>query len=127
MTLMRNKPFLLLVLISLFLGFYWYEIRPAKIRHDCSWVKVVEEGAPPRPAMTEDELRQKGLLEDCSKWYKSIFEGNEFAAGFRSSCEDENKRKIEEYKTPREAISPKEWWRKAREEEYKFCLHDKGV
>lgn len=29
---------LLLIIVASFL-FYWFELRPAKIRHDCSWIQ----------------------------------------------------------------------------------------
>lgn len=35
--LKQYKYIILILLIVLGFIFYWYEIRPAKIRHNCSW------------------------------------------------------------------------------------------
>lgn len=53
---------LVIVVSSMVSAFYWYELRPAKIRHDCSW--------------------------------KERSDGS---------------------------------WREARDKEYDFCLHEKGL
>jgi hypothetical protein len=34
---------------------------------------------------------------------------------------------IAEYKSPLKVTPAKDWYEKADEDEYKFCLHDKGL
>ena len=86
--------------------FYWYQIRPAQIKHDCSWVRHYKPGKPAEPPMTETELSEKGIIKSCD---------------------------LNDIKSP----SPPSWLdkygeslliiRSRCEEEYKFCLHDKGL
>ncbi len=102
--------------------FYWYEVRPAKIRHDCSWVKHTSGFVDAIPAMTEDELWQKGLLRDCSTAYESVF-----YESVTTLCESSNSRIIEKYKNAIDAVPAKEWWEPANPKEYAFCLHDQGL
>lgn len=105
--------------------FYWYEIRPAKIRHDCSWVKQTSPAISGRPAMTVEELTREGKLQNCdlnqnnqNEWWvnRSI-----------SLCEAHNEALIKEYSVPVQAQPVKEWWEEARPEEYKLCLHSQGL
>lgn len=129
----ENKYIILLILLALLLisgWFYWYEIRPAKIRQDCSWVKHTDEAIPARPAMSEEELKAKGFIKDCAKeelkfygefsTYQSIFAGKE-------GCERSNKQIVEEYKTARPAVLAKDWYSKAPEKVYDFCIKSRGI
>ena len=128
--LKENKKRLLLILLVVLLipsWFYWYEIRPAQIKHDCSWVRMTSPSKLAKPAMTEEQLRINGILEDCSKHNYVNAETNRFIRPLREVCESENKKKIEEYREGKAAVPAKEWWVQADEEEYKFCLHDKGL
>lgn len=122
---MKKKKIITLTGIMLLFAFlfYWHEIRPAQIKHDCSWVKNHSATIPAIPAMTESELKSKSMIQDCTKGYKSIF-----ADKINNSlCESNNQRLIEEYKTPRDAIPAKSWWESASPQEYQFCLHNKGL
>lgn len=115
----------LTVLVLLVIGgvlFYWFQYRPAQIRHDCSWVKVHSDGTPARPAMKEAELKAQNLIKDCSNTYTSIFGNNT-----TNSCENNNQAVVEAYSKPQPAVSPSDSWRKATTSEYNFCLHDKGL
>lgn len=116
---------IIVVLCALSALFYWYEIRPTQIKHDCSWVKKIEEVIPAKPAMNEDELRVNGHLESCKD--EVIKPNSMFSNLFRDDCVSKNERTIEEYKTSRPAVPEKESWRQASGDEYKFCLHDKGL
>ncbi len=107
--------------------FYWFQFRPAQIKHDCSWVKQISWAKPAEPAMTEAQLKLKGMLEDCSKWDFIKTRPNSSLSGLQDYCESDNKRKVEEYKNGKPEVPAKEWWRKAKTEEYQFCLHDKGL
>lgn len=113
----------ILILSSLF---YWFQIRPSQIRHDCSWVKYTTGAIPAKPAMSEEELITKGIIKSCGVGEFKPGESTTF--GFlQTLCPDHNKRIIEEYKTSRPAVPEKESWGQAEEEEYKFCIHDKGL
>lgn len=127
----KYRVFLILIALLLLSGwFYWFQFRPAQIKHDCSWVKHTNEAIPARPTMSEEELKAEGLIKNCSeeetKGYKSIFE-NPYLSILKNECPRKNKQIIEEYKTARPAIPVKNWWVQADEYEYKFCLHDKGL
>lgn len=129
----RNKILLILLAFLLISGwFYWYELRPAKIRQECSWVKHTTEAIPAKPAMTEEELKAEGLLEDCSPEvakssgqvtgrYDKYFDED------KDTCDRKNRQVVYEYKIARPAIAAKDWYSKAKEQDYKFCLHDKGL
>lgn len=61
----QNKYRILLILLGLLLisgWFYWFELRPARIRHDCSWVQH-----PDDPTHWDSTL--KLFLEDYSIYY----------------------------------------------------------
>lgn len=113
--------------------FYWYEWRPTQIKHDCSWVKVDVKAIPAQPAISVEELKARGMIKDCtiaspspsSPSWLSKYNTNKFVSPF--SCEDTNQQVINNYKDYKPEIPAKEWWRKATENEYRFCLHDKGV
>lgn len=88
--------------------FYWYEWRPAKIKHDCSWVKRHQDAIPAKPGLTQEEIDK-----ECNK-----IVGNPFYKSMTCNLTP----------TPPEPAKPaKDWWAKASEAEYKFCLHDKGL
>ncbi len=124
----KNRLFLILLILLLISGcFYWFQIRPSQIKHDCSWIKHTNEAIPAKPAMNEEELRQKSVLKDCSLLKSLSAEGNPYAKIGLDSCEQENRRTIEEYKIARPAIPAKDWWVQADKDEYSFCLHDKGL
>lgn len=131
------RPSWMLSVTVLALGtflFYWFQLRPAQIKHSCSWIKEYVGGEPARPAMSEKEARSKGLLKDCSprpldlpnsasgNFLNSLFTPEALAA-----CEKENQRLILTYSTPRSAIPAKERVRKTTDNEYKFCLRDQGL
>lgn len=118
--------------------FYWYEYRPSRIKHDCSWVKFTEGGQAERPALTEAELKAKGLLKDCAKLKEQserIPAANSFSTKLldeaiqkeSDNCLADNKWTVEDYKTTKPEIPSKEKWREATSQEYQFCLHDKGL
>lgn len=116
-------PILLLTIASGL--FYWYEIKPAKIRHDCSWVKQTSPAISGRRAMTVEELTREGKLQNCNLSEK---DQNEWWSGRSISlCEGHNEAVIKEYSVPIQPQPAKEWWSEASQEEYKFCLQSKGL
>lgn len=135
---MKNKfsiDFLIcIVLLVLTALFYWFQIRPAQIKHSCSWAKEYVGGEPARPAMTESEVRNKGLLKDCSLRpldTSNSASGNLFNSLFTPEalavCEKENQRLISAYSKAKAKIPAKERQRKTTNDEYKFCLRDQGL
>jgi len=118
--------------------FYWYEYRPSRIKHDCSWVKYMEGGQVERPTLSENELKEKGLLKDCMKLKEQsekIPAANSYSAKLLNetiqkesdNCLADNKWLIEDYKSTKPAVPSMEKWRQATSQEYQFCLHDKGL
>ena len=133
---MKNKKLLILALLILMGSlFYWFQYRPAQIKHDCSWVKEVEAAIPSYPAMTENQLKQKGIVTNCSvsddsqtKTLDTFSTAEEVINQRRQElCLEQNQKIVELYRKPRNAVPEKEHWRKATNEEYKFCLRDKGL
>ncbi len=141
--------FLFVFFIGSFL-FYWYQIRPAQIKHDCSWVKMYSKAVPARPAMTKEELEAKGIIRTCKNEFELVskmvpnyninstdnptvlFDKNLSFDQKRivwnaTSCREDGDRVITEYKTAIEAVPAKDWYEAASKEEYTFCLHDKGL
>lgn len=133
----KHLLFIAFLLIILFLSFYWFAWRPAQIKHACSWVKWTIAAVPAYPAMTEAELKAQGLIKVClsptpTRIPRTSVEKS--VANFWNdlniqpdTCEQNNKKIIDEYSKPREAIPAKEGWDKATDDEYKFCLRDKGL
>lgn len=123
--------FLLLAIVSA-VGcylFYWYQIRPAQIRHDCSWIKKHTNSIPARTGLTEEQLQAKGMLKTCFPMPSR--ESNGFTpltnTGLENiACVFANRDTIDKYK-PQRYVPAKDWYEKATPQEYQFCLHDKGL
>jgi len=62
----KIKPYKIFLALFLIVAtwFYWFEVRPSRIKHSCSWVERYEEAKPEQLAMTEEELEEKGMLRD---------------------------------------------------------------
>lgn len=104
----KNKFGVLFILLIGVGFFYWFQVRPAQIKHDCSWVQRHQNSIPAEPGLTQEEIDK-----ECNKTYENSFL-KKLACGLspRSS-------------TP--AIPAKDWWGPATPQEYSFCLHDKGL
>jgi len=132
---------LIIFVLFIFVAFfYWLQLRPAQIKHDCSWTRAYVGGESAHPAMTEAELRSIGLLKNCELLPKIINNSGSASEAFHDSvfekrrmevisgaCEAENTKLISSYSKPRAAIPAKEQQRKTTDQEYKFCLRDKGL
>ena len=111
------------------IGFYWFQVRPAKIKHDCSWVEEHHAAVEGKEGKNEDQLRAEGLIKDCDEFGSgsdSISGVLPRYAGSREECEFQNRKTIilnKEVKPEPERTET----RKATDEEYKFCLHNKGL
>ena len=128
--------------------FYWYQIRPAQIRHDCSWVKQHSDATPARPAMTRAELEAKGIIRTCKNEFDLLHKelptynvetDNYFDLSKHytfeqthiiwnaTSCREDSDKVIADYKKEIKAVPAKDWYAAATKDEYNFCLHDKGL
>lgn len=107
----------ILVILIIAIGgwFYWYGLRPAQIKHDCSWVKkhldaiteitqekynacasrFSEETTPAVPNGLENSVRSFLIKEECGE--------------------------------PRSAQPAKDWYEPAPSAYYTFCIHEKGL
>jgi len=101
--------------------FYWFQYRPSRIRHDCSWVKEMVGYEPAKPAMTEKELLAKGIIDNCDSVSERLIEEVSLNCGYL------HKHTVETYKIARPEMPAKEHWRQSTDIEYKFCLRDKGI
>ncbi len=133
-------------------AFYWYEFRPAKIRHDCSWVRKVNPAEPALPAITKEDV-EKGKQEyleclktEADKATLSESLDNYIKTGSVNTPKEENtawdklNNDSHNYfvglfcdrslKQERPAISAKPeqaWYKEANKNEYDFCIHEKGL
>jgi len=117
--LFASKTFIFTILLLFLLGglFCWFAYRPAKIRHDCSWVKRVNPAIPARPAITKEDVEESKLkYDECVKET-----GDNFIVNF--SCENLLKKE-----GPAIPAKPEtEWYEEAGQYEYDFCIHEKGL
>lgn len=118
MTKQNNKKVVLTALgLLLFVGwFYWYEVRPSKIRAECSWVAKHSDAKPAYTGKTEDELKLEGALMNCSNT----------SGTYRQYCESTNKVTIESW-TPRSAEIERDVFVPATKTEYDFCIRSRGL
>lgn len=130
--------------------FYWYQIRPSQIKHECSWIKRHANAIPGRSAMTRAELEAKGIIRTCKEDYALVkklapnfdldndvvqpyFGNSDYtmkqtqAIWDARSCREDSDKVINEYKNPIKPVSAKDWYEAADKDEYTFCLHDKGL
>lgn len=119
-------------------AFYWYEWRPAKIKHDCSWVKVVDPAVSEKPAITKNEAEEsRRKYDDCIKQNEEkasleksldnyIKTGQNIRKPFFSDLFCDNLLKQESPVIP--AIPERAWYRKEFDKDkYNFCIHEKGL
>lgn len=109
----QNKyrvPLILLVLLLILGWFYWFELRPARIKHNCSWVSRHSDAVPAVVGMTEKEKQEATKrTQECEA------QGIRFCFEFHDNWDS------------KPAIPAKDWWEPATPQEYSFCLHDKGL
>lgn len=125
-------PTVLLLLILSF-SFYWFAWRPAQIKHECSWIKHHNDAVSARPAMTMDQIKATELLMECPNDTPSISPNNNVnrnivvPLGVPNFCERHNQVIIDDYSKSIQAVPARDWYEKATDEEYKFCLRNKGL
>ena len=92
------------IVLTLVTLFYWFQIRPAQIKHNCSWVTYKVESI--YCEYLKDRVTQGNLFKD---FYTKDIE----------TCKNES----DTYKLRDESYQTRE----ATQKEYEFCLHDKGL
>jgi len=90
-------------------AFYWYELRPSKIKHDCSWVKKYAE---PWAEVTQAQYDE--CINECNNRPKGDY-GKIFLSPL-CLCQEPH--------PYRPAIN---WWEPATKTQYDFCIHEKGL
>lgn len=133
----KIKVIFLIVLLLIITGglFYWHSLRPAQIKHDCSWVTKTKPAIPYRAAMTLQQMKDDGMIEDCREYatpsgidsMSQIFAENRRSNIINPTCESDKKKRIAHYTKEQQAVPAKDYQERASKEEYSFCLHDKGL
>lgn len=124
-----NKFYILTILIFvLVVGvFYWFAYRPARIKHNCSWVRMVSPATPIIPAITKDEASNSQLEYNKCVASESKPENNQ-GVGYRSMWADFACGHLLKKESPIvPAKSEQVWYRKANKTEYDFCIHESGL
>lgn len=128
---MGKLALIVLLFSAVSLAFYWIQIRPAQIRHDCSWIKRHTDAVPEKKGLTEKELQAKGMLKVCPTEVPRRADETSFdfysrsVLGYRA-CEQGNWDVVEKHK-PQKYVPARDWYEQADRDEYNFCLHDKGL
>jgi len=108
--LKQYKYIILIVLIVLGLDFYWHQVRPTWIMHECSWVKEVNP-ATLDGGLYEQYLREKNVDLSYSHYLQERKPSSLRMNGSTSTPVQ-----------PEQVVS-----RHANKSEYDFCLHDNGL
>jgi len=114
----------LLLIIALF---YWFEIRPSKIRQECSFVTKHIDAIPARPAKTKSELLSEGIIKPCSIFDQLYYGQFSNETEDKQFCENRNRVLIESYSKPILAEEAKDILEPATKEEYDFCIRSNGL
>lgn len=93
-------------------SFYWFEYRPSRIRHDCSWVHVEKDAV---PAVEPDY---------STPWPDDPGPG---ATAYEQYGYELKKSWVQKERNGTPGSPAEDYWTAADEDEYKFCLHDKGL
>ena len=107
-------------------AFYWFEYRPTKIRHDCSWFKMTSPATPAEPAITKEDVAASQIkYDECIKKYDVKPSGNIFFDALNNKAQCNGLLKQERQAAL--AKSETYWHREAGKAEYDFCIHEKGL
>ncbi len=149
----KSSIFLIAIIILIISGvsFYWFEWRPSKIRHDCSWVKKTIPEKQADPGITMEQVEQsKKDFEQCKIKNKTEIDQEKEKCRESDFCKSLEKNmgkytsevdringvdtqtfsicgRPKEYQEPKPIEPARDEWRQADDAEYKFCLHDKGL
>ena len=100
----------LVAALTIILGFYWFQIRPTRIRQECSWVKKHADARSAIPPMSDDEIRVAGCTNRSTGIYADLLD-----------------KYCEEKKIGRPAEDAKDWIEPASKDIYDFCIRSKGL
>ena len=126
-----KKSFILIVLILFIISvmFYWFAYRPSKIRHDCSWVRMVDPAIPTKPAITKEDVKNSQLeYDECTK---ELAELNKYNNSSRKRIFTNDGIRCDSLLKQERQLIPAEseriWYKKANKDKYNFCIHEKGL
>ncbi len=133
-----NKSFVFTILVLFLIGgmFYWFAYRPTKIRHDCSWVRVVDPATPAEPAITSEDAQNSRLEYD--KCIASQAQPKNSQGGRKRMFNDDGTivdpfaglfcgNLLKQERPPLPAKPEKVWYREVNKDEYNFCIHERGL
>jgi hypothetical protein len=111
--------------------FYWYELRPSRIKHECSWTEYRVDAQPADFGVSkEEEARSIDEFDSCAKEYQqkmdSLQKNTWDYINLRAARDMACKERLF-YREPSPATPERVERREATEEEYQFCLRDKGL
>lgn len=118
--------------------FYWFQVRPAQIKHDCSWVKTHFDKIPAKSGKTVEQVSAESKLskEDQERAIKlakgEVQPRSDNSAGpdllklQDSMLELEGESMISKMQGSPE-VPARDEIKKATPTEYTFCLHEKGL
>jgi hypothetical protein len=101
----------MLLLIVAAIPFYWYQVRPASIRHDCSWILDHHE--------KQQAITQSDINNEIDKYCTSSSTMPSTFSKLNCDAAKSTQLKAE--------MPASDYYRKASENEYKFCLHERGL
>lgn len=145
-----KTPFLiisvLLFVIAVFLSLYWFQYRPTKIKHECSWVTTHHDMVTAKVGLTEAEVfEQSGMNRDNFDRAIKLAKGEikeKRTSGVIPGLSDESLDEFGRFNDGRlrvlgesylkkmqstEEVAAYDETRQATTQEYSFCLHDKGL
>lgn len=103
---LKENWFKILMIITITAAFYWFAFRPSQIRRECSWLSKHSDAVPARPASQNWPTCSSGsALDDL---ISNTINGD--------TCHGLEL-----------AIPAKDWYERASNSEYQFCLHNRGL
>lgn len=139
-----NLLFLLVFILLLGSAFYWFQIRPAKIKHECSWITTHFDKVSAKPSKTAEEVFAESKLnkEDFERALRLArgevqpkspvnASGVQNIQTIEDNLQDRRLQSAGQEMLKKMQGSPemlaRDETRRATGEEYSFCLQDKGL
>lgn len=122
----KKKQIIFIIIAFFLIGgiFYWFAYRPARIRHDCSWVKRVTPATPAQPAITKKDVEDgKREYDKCKKNPQTPNDGSYLSIFENLWCNDLLKKERLAIPAQPESV----WYQKANKETYDFCIRENGL
>lgn len=132
-----NKPFFIVIAIVLLLAswFYWFQLRPANIRHECSWINNIGTAVPAQPAITKQEAdNSMQQFNKCKSQFSEYRTWEDKLNEYRNhktihdvfgvdSCWGLIKKESPAMPAKPEGV----WYSPANSDQYKFCIQSHGL